>query len=423
MIGTRPLVTALCAGVLLSFALVVPPSPTSLGAAPVLAQAEDQPATQNSGPSLPSIPNPLAGLGAMLSPDNLGKLIQDTATFLLQRMESGLHDLLLTLTQGDDNVITHTPPKMTYQQPFVIDKHDALLRAMDWGFAAALAVVGLLVLLGPSSPLSFPVAGEVVPRVVIAYLAAHSSLQWGAWFIDLSNALCTAVAPSDPFPLTSTADLGSAFALLGLALLYGSMALFLSLFMFARVQLLAVLLVLAPVASVLWVLPGRPRQWAELWLDLFFSNLFVQFLQVLSLSFGVGLLQTAGGDAAGFLQFLGGAATLLLVFRIPALVAAGVGGGATSFLGLVALFRGLQYLGFRQLSEAVQRSVGAAAERAPGAAWAVARHPRVTIGSALNQEWQQTTSSPAGRAVRAAGRAVGSVAGRVRDDAVLRRGV
>ena len=46
----------------------------------------------------------------MLSPDNLGKLIQDTAAVLLQRMVSGLHDLLLALTQGDDNVITRTPP-------------------------------------------------------------------------------------------------------------------------------------------------------------------------------------------------------------------------------------------------------------------------------------------------------------------------
>jgi hypothetical protein len=423
MIASRALATALFAGVLLSSGLVAPPPPTAFGAAPVLAQADGQPTPENGGPPPRPTPNPLAGLASLLSPDSLGKLIQDTAIFLLQRMVSGLHDLLLTLTQGDDNVITHTPPKMTYQQPFVIDKHDALLRAMDWGFAAALAVVGLLVIVGPSSPLSFPVAGEVVPRVVIAYLAAHSSLQWGAWFIDLSNTLCTAVAPADPFPLTSTPDLHSAFALLGLALLYGCMALLLGLFMFARVQLMAVLLILAPVAAVLWVLPGRPRQWAELWLDLFFSNLFVQFLQVLTLSFGVGLLQTAGGDTVGFLQFLGGAATLLLVFRIPALVSAGVGGGATSFLGLVALFRGLQYLGFRQLSEAVQRSVGQAAERAPGAAWALARHPRTTIGSALNQEWQQTTSSPAGRAVRAAGRAMGSVAGRVREEAVLKRGV
>ena len=149
---------------------------------------------------------------------------------------------------------------------------------------------------------------------------------------------------------------------------------------------------------------------------LFFSNLFVQFLQVLTLAFGVGLLQSAGGDTAGFVQFLGGAATLLLVFRIPSLVSAGVGGGATSFLGLVALFRGLQHMGIRQLSEGFQRNLSQTAERAPGAAWSLARHPRATIGNALNQEWQQMANSPAGRAV-------GSVAGRLRNEAVVRRGI
>jgi hypothetical protein len=370
-----------------------------------------------------SVPNPLAALTSMLSPDNLGKLIQDTAAYLLKQMVNGLHDVLVTLTQGNDNVITHTPPGMTYQQAGVIQRHDALLKIVDLGFAVALVVTGILVMLGPSSPLSYPAAGEVVPRVIIAFVAAHSSLQWGAWFIDLSNALCTAVAPADPFPLTSSADLGSAFALLGLALLYGFMAVFLGLFMFVRVKLIALLLILAPVACVLWVLPGRPRQWGELWMDLFFSNLFVQFLQVLALSIGVELLQTAGGDSKGLLQFLSGAATLLLVFRIPALVNAAVGGGATSFLGVVALWRGLQHVGIRSLSEGAQRSMTQAASSVPGAAWSLARHPRATVTSAVAQEWQQMASSPAGQAVQAVGRSAAAAAGRLRDEAVVRRGV
>src|SRR5207245_7043827 len=137
----------------------------------------------------------------------------------------------------------------------------------------------------------------------------------------------------------------SAFALLGLALLYGFMAVFLGLFMFVRVKLIALLLILAPVGCVLWVLPGRPRQWGELWMDLFFSNLFVQFIQVLALSIGVELLRTAGGDSAGFMQFLSGAAPLLLVFRIPALVNAAVAGGASSLLGSLRLWLGLQHMG------------------------------------------------------------------------------
>ena len=283
MIPLRSLLAALGMSLILSFGAMAEGSHAHVAwAAPIEAQS-------TGGAGL-SIPNPLDGIASMLSPDNLGKLIQDTGAFLLQRMVSGLHDLLIGLTQGDDNVITRTPRAMTYQQPGVIQKHDALLVIIDWGFAAALVVMGILVILGPNSPLSYPAAGEIAPRVVIAYIAAHSSLQWGAWFIDLSNALCTAVAPADPFPLTSSANLGTAFALLGLALLYGFMAVFLGLFMFVRVKLIAVLLILAPVACVLWVLPGRPRQWGELWMDLFFSNLFVQFIQVLVLNVGVELL-------------------------------------------------------------------------------------------------------------------------------------
>ena len=287
MAAIRPLLAAMAVSVVVSFGGVTAPLQAPIAhASPVEAQS-----TPGGGGI--SVPNPLDGLASMLSPDNLGKLMQDTAAYLLKQMVNGLHDLLLTLTQGDDNVITHTPPGMTYQQQGVVQRHDALLAVMDWGFAAALVVTGILVILGPNSPLSYPAAGEIVPRVVIAFVAAHSSLHWGGWFIDLSNALCTVVAPADPFPLSSASDPGTAFALLGLALLYGFMAVFLGLFMFVRVKLIALLLILAPVACVLWVLPGRPRQWGELWMDLFFSNLFVQFIQVLALSIGVELLQTA----------------------------------------------------------------------------------------------------------------------------------
>jgi len=413
-----PLVRAAASALLLLVVTAtVLPAVSTVAAAQPVAQADPSPTPPSGGggPSFPSIPNPFAGLAEMLSPDNLGKLIRDTLVVLLQEAVSGLHDLVLTLTQGDGNVITHTPPAMTYEQPSVLQRHDALLSIVDWGLAAAVAIMGLLVILGPNSPLSFPAAGEIGPRVVIAFIAAHTSLQWGRWFIDLSNALCTAFTPSDPFPLLSSNDLGTAFALLGVALVYGFMAVFLSLFMFVRVQLIAVLLVLAPLAAVLWVLPGRPRQWGELWMDLFFSNLFVQFLQVLALNFGVGLLQTAGGGSAGFLQFISGAATLLLVFRIPALTAAGVGGGATSFLGLVALFRGLQTMGVPKASLAAQQSLS----RAPGAALNAARHPVTTV----SQEWREIANSPAGQAVSAAGRAASSVGARLRDAAIVRRGI
>jgi PEGA domain len=364
----------------------------------------------------PAIPNPLDGL--LNSPQAPGQLLQRVGTYLLDQAVHGLHYLLIALTQGEENVVTHTPASLTYQHPLVVQWHDTLATAINWGLAAAIVVTGILVILGPSSPLSYPAAGEILPRVVIAFLVAHSSLQWGGWFIELSNVLCNAVAPADPFPLSAANNLDEAFGLLGLALLYGFMALFLGLFMFARVVLLAVLLIVAPLAAVVWVLPGRPRLWGELWMDLFFSNLFVQFLQVLTLSFGVQLLQTAGGDVIGMRQFLAGAATLLLVFRIPALVSAGVGGGATSCLGLVSLFRGLQTMGVTRLSTQAQQQLA----HAPAAAWnssaSFVRNPRAAIA----QELSGMANSPAGRTVRAAAGAANAAVNRVREEVVVRRG-
>ena len=110
-----PLVRAAASALLLLFvsATVLPTLSTFAAAQPV-AQADPSPTPPSGGgPSFPSIPNPFAGLAAMLSPDNLGKLIRDTLIVLLQQAVSGLHDLLLSLTQGDGNVITHTPPAMT----------------------------------------------------------------------------------------------------------------------------------------------------------------------------------------------------------------------------------------------------------------------------------------------------------------------
>jgi len=104
-------------------------------------------------------------------------------------------------------------------------------------------------------------------------------------------------------------------------------------------------------------------------------------------------------------------------------VNAAVGGGATSFLGIVALWRGLQHMGIRTLSQDAQRSMSQAASSVPGAAWSFAQHPRAAVTSAITQEWQQLANSPAGQVARVVGRTATSAAGRAHDEAVVRRGV
>jgi len=88
----------------------------------------------------------------MLCPSNVSNLIRDTLANLLQQAITALHELLLGLTRGDNNVITRAPASMTCQQRSVVARHDALLGAVTWGFAAAVAILGILVILGPNSP-------------------------------------------------------------------------------------------------------------------------------------------------------------------------------------------------------------------------------------------------------------------------------
>src|SRR5438876_3685380 len=78
----------------------------------------------------PAIPNPLDGL--LNSPQALGRLLQRVGTYLLDQAVHGLHDLLITLTQGDENVVTHTPASLTYQHPLVVQWHDTLTSAVNW---------------------------------------------------------------------------------------------------------------------------------------------------------------------------------------------------------------------------------------------------------------------------------------------------
>jgi hypothetical protein len=37
----------------------------------------------------------------------------------------------MVLTQGDENVVTHTPASLTYQHPVVVQRHDTLITAVD----------------------------------------------------------------------------------------------------------------------------------------------------------------------------------------------------------------------------------------------------------------------------------------------------
>jgi hypothetical protein len=102
----------------------------------------------------------------------------------------------------------------------------------------------------------------------------------------------------------------------------------------ARLALVDLLLVLAPLGLLCWVLP-QTQGWARLWSNAFFGAVFTQFVQAVTLKVGTALLADyftlPTGDAQLISLFLG-IATLALTLRVPSLMRATVGGGGMGFV-------------------------------------------------------------------------------------------
>jgi hypothetical protein len=116
------------------------------------------------------------------------------------------------------------------------------------------------------------------------------------------------------------------------------MAILLAVQQLMRLALVDALLILAPLAALLWILP-QSQGWGRLWGRLFVGTVVAQAVQVLTLRLGFNLatefpLLTAGG----LLQPLLGIAVLALALKVPGLMGGGAAGGnlVTGVLGTAA---------------------------------------------------------------------------------------
>jgi hypothetical protein len=159
---------------------------------------------------------------------------------------------------------------------------------------------------------------RLVPRLALAALLINTALPLIQLAIDANNAICLSVAQATRFTAVDflfhglQADLVNpgptgvmaAIVFVAYALLGASYV--------VRFALLVVLVVLSPVAALLFVLP-ETQHWAHQWGSLFVGALFSQPLQLLVLALGMAL------DAYLPLPFghLFGLATIYICFRIP----------------------------------------------------------------------------------------------------------
>ena len=201
------------------------------------------------------------------------------------------------------DILTGTPDHLTYGHELVRDAWMVVWAITSGALVVILGWMGLSLIV--AEHLGRQQAGwrEMVPRLVLGLVAAASSLWWCALVIDVADAVSGFIAvslrvtpgdllraPLDTFlTAVQAGSVGMAQILALLYLVYGFFVLYVLVQMVLRLALIDILLVLAPIALGLWILP-HTAGWGRQWLRLFMTTVFQQAVQLIALALGFGFL-------------------------------------------------------------------------------------------------------------------------------------
>jgi hypothetical protein len=267
-----------------------------------------------------------------LNPLDVTCWLQSASQWLAQQIVGALQPVVAAILNSPLNILTQTPPADTYQNSTVMRWFTAFLDVVDLALASLIVVGGYNVIVGRGLGLPHSQLAEFLPRLLLAFGAAHFGLFFLGLFIDLENALCSvATNLASTTILTSLITnlfqlnlVGEGLLVVMLAVILGVMAILLGAQMAVRLALLWVLLVLAGPGLACFALP-QTTGFGRLWLSLTASTVLVQFFQVVALCLGGTLLTALGGnnlfgvgDTLATLMVC--IAMLYLVLRIPGIV-------------------------------------------------------------------------------------------------------
>jgi hypothetical protein len=276
--------------------------------------------------------NTYAPVATCINPLDATCWLQNAAQWMAQQVMGALQPVIGAIMHNPLNILTQTPPADTYQNPVVTTWWQSFLAVVDLALASLIVIGGYNVVVGRHLGLPHSELAEFLPRLLLAFGAAHFSLFFLGLFIDLENALnVVALNLAGSSMLTSiiTALFQGNLATEGLLVwvltfVLGVMAILLGAQMAVRLALLWVLLVLAGPGLACFALP-QTMGFGRMWLSLTSTTVLVQFFQVVTLALG-GMLVTSLG-ASNLFGVGGTLATLLvcvallyLVLRIPGIV-------------------------------------------------------------------------------------------------------
>ena len=271
-------------------------------------------------------------VASCLNPLDATCWLQNAARWMAQQIMNALQPVIGSIMRNPLNILTQTPPADTYQNPVVITWWQSFLAVVDLALASLIVIGGYNVVVGRHLGLPHSELAEFLPRLLLAFGAAHFSLFFLGLFIDLENALnqvALNLAGTSMLTNIITALFQGNLAAEGLLVwvlgfVLGVMALLLGAQIAIRLALLWVLLVLAGPGLACFALP-QTIGYGRMWLSLTATTVLVQFFQVVTLALG-GMLVTSLG-ASNIFGVGGTLATLLvcvallyLVLRIPGIV-------------------------------------------------------------------------------------------------------
>jgi hypothetical protein len=252
------------------------------------------PAFADPSPTQPQRQPKDPGLGELLShPDEwLTTMFNNALAEVGRRTTGDVAGFLDWLIGGNANIITRTPPEMSYANKAIAELSNKLVMVANGGLVAIVAVGGVNVIVRPHLREPYHGAMELAPRLILGAIMVNTSLQLGQFAIDLNNAICDFIGktslPGWP-DVKHLPDGGTLLLNLLAAGIYLVMGMLLTGQMMMRLALVDALLVVAPLALLCWILP-QTYGWARLWFSTFFGTVFVQAIQVLVLRLGVDLI-------------------------------------------------------------------------------------------------------------------------------------
>jgi hypothetical protein len=338
--------------------------------APIAGSSSSSSASSDTAAPAPPAPSS-STLSVDLNP--LDHIKPDQLLDLFSGMLSGLFGKLLTATRdsliqfiNDTDLLRQTPPTWVQNNQGATTLEAAMRQVANASLALIVFWLGLTIATRPwigthglgLNPL------DDLPRLLFAGILANSAQLRMSQAITLANALSVWIWNVSVGDTNTLVDLVQRFArpdqtllLIALGVLFLLVCLWVYLKHAARVALLIVLFVVAPLAMVCWVLP-QTQHLFRAWHQLFWSRLGAQLVSTVALKLALSFAITAGDSPVAALITLG---LLLVAAQAPELLGLTSGGmGLGSVLQTVVLSRAM----LATLATAAIATVASTASRA-----------------------------------------------------------